>query len=184
MLEIWKDIKDYEGLYQVSNLGRVKSLNYRRTGKARLRKLFEDKDGYSIVVLSKNGKKDTYKVHRLVAETFIPNPENKPCINHKIQGDEGKKMNMVFFKKDGTVDVERTTIEWTTVKENNKYGNRIERIAKKQSKPVLQLSLSGELIREYPSIQECGRNGFNISCVCYCCQGKRKSYKGFKWQYA
>lgn len=80
-MEQWKDIKNYDN-YMVSNLGRVKSLNYNRTGKERVLKPSKDKDGYLIVGLYKNGKGKTHKIHRLVAETFIPNPENKPCIDH------------------------------------------------------------------------------------------------------
>ena len=190
--EIWKtaivDGEPYEGLYQVSNLGRILSLNYHRTGRAEVMEPVERKDGYMIVLLSKNKEKKTCLVHRLVAETFLPNPENKPCVNHKIEGKKGKKINMVFFNKDGSVNKEKTTIEWTTYEENNNYETRNERIAKaltngKKSKPVLQLSLDGELIREYPSIMECERNGFYRSAVCECCNGKRKTHKGFCFMY-
>ena len=169
----------YEGLYKVSNLGRILSLNYRNTGRAELMTPVEDKDGYLQVGLSKNGNQKTCKVHRLVAQTFLPNPENKPCINHKIEGDEGKTMNFVFFNEDGSVDEERTTIEWATYEENNNYGTRIERTSKR----VLQLTLTGHLIREWESTQECGRNGFDQGHVSECCRGERKSHKGFRWMY-
>lgn len=192
MTEIWKtavyDGEIYEGLYKVSNLGRILSLDYHREGRAELIKPGKDKKGYSMVVLSKNEEKKTCKVHRLVAETFLPNPEGKPCINHKIEGKKGKTMNMVFFNEDGSIDKERTTIEWATYKENNDYGTRKERVSEtmtngKLSKIVLQLSLDGELIREWPSVNECGRNGFNQSHVCLCCNGKKTQYKGFRWEY-
>ena len=192
MLEIWKtavyDGEIYEGLYKVSNLGRILSLNYRNTGKAELMTPVDNGDGYFQVNLRKNGEYKTCKVHRLVAQTFLPNPENKPCINHKIEGDEGKKINMVFFNEDGTVDEEKSTIEWATYEENNNYGSHNERIAKAntngiRSKKVLQISLSGELIREWPSTQECERNGFSSGNISQCCNGKRKTYKGFKWEY-
>ena len=187
MLEIWRtaiyDGEIYEGLYQVSNLGRFKNLNYRNTGKAELLNPGTNKDGYLQVCLSKNGEYKMCLVHRLIAETFLPNPENKPYINHKIEGDKGKKINMVIFNEDGTVNKERTTIEWVTRKENNNYGTRNERIAKTKSKRVLQFSLSGELIREWDSTAECGRNGFKQSCVCDCCNGKLPHYKGFLWMY-
>ena len=193
MTEQWRtavyDGEIYEGLYKVSNLGKILSLNYRNTGKAELRTPRKRKDGYSEVQLWKNGKYKTCLVHRLIAETFLENPENKPCINHKIEGDEGKKINMVIFNEDGSVDEERTTIEWVTYKENNDYGTRNERAAKamtngKLSKPVLQLSLSGDLIREWESTHECGRNGFNQGNVSACCNGKRKSHKGFRFMFA
>ena len=198
-IEVWKtavyDGEVYEGLYKVSNLGRILSLNYRRTGRAELMNPEEIKNGYLRVKLSKNKEKKRCLVHRLVAETFLPNPENKPCVNHKIEGKKGKKMNMVFFNKDGTIDKERTTIEWATYEENNNYATRNERAGKaiskakkgitngKLSKPVLQLSLSGELIREWPSASECGRNGFSLSAVCDCCNGKLPHHKGFLFMY-
>ena len=187
MTEQWRtavyDGELYEELYKVSNLGRILSLNYNGTGKAELMTPFERPDGYLRVKLWKNGEYKQCLVHRLVAQTFLPNPENKPCINHKIQGKKGKKINMVFFNEDGTVDKERTTIEWCTYKENNDYGTRTERSAKTQSKPVLQLSLSGDLIKEWPSVAECGRNGFSQGNVSECCNGKRKTHKGFRWMY-
>ena len=192
MLEIWRtaiyDGEIYEGLYQVSNLGRFKNLNYRNTGKAELLNPGTNKDGYLQVCLSKNGEYKMCLFHRLIAETFLPNPENKPYINHKIEGDKGKKINMVIFNEDGTVNKERTTIEWCTPKENNDYGTRNERVAKAntngiRSKPVLQLSLSGDLIREWPSVGECGRNGFNKGAVAACCRGEKPQYKGFRWEY-
>ena len=188
MIEIWKtavsDGEIYEGLYKVSNLGRILSLNYNNTGKEKVLKPGKDKDGYFQVVLSKNGETKTCYVHRLIAETFLPNPENKPCINHKIEGDEGKKINMVIFNEDGSVDEERTTIEWATPKENSNYGTHNERIAKALSKRVIQLSLSGDLIREWPSTKECGRNGFNQGAVAACCRGEQKTHKGFLWMFA
>ena len=83
MKEEWKDIKGYEGLYQVSNLGRVKSLNYRRTGNEKILSLRKHKNGYVYIGLSKNGKTKHLRVHRLVAETFISNPNNYLEVNHK-----------------------------------------------------------------------------------------------------
>jgi hypothetical protein len=103
-MEIWKPIKDYEGLYEVSNLGRVKSLNYNRTKKEGMLKLFEDKDGYLMVNLSKDKITYQFKIHRLVAETFIPNPENKPCVDH---------INTI--KNDNRVE----NLRWVSCKENS-----------------------------------------------------------------
>ena len=193
--EIWRtavyDGEPYKG-YKVSNLGRIMSLNYRNTGRAELMNPRKRKDGYSQVGFWKNGEYKTCLVHRLVAETFLPNPEGKPCINHKIEGDEGKKINMVFFNEDGTIDKEKTTIEWVTYEENNNYATRNERAGKaiskamtngKLSKPVLQFTLDGEFIREWPSTAECGRNGFNSRNVAACCRGERKSHKGFRFMY-
>ena len=191
IIEEWRtavyDGEIYEGLYKVSNLGRILSLNYRNTGRAELMTP-ANTNGYLRVGLRKNGETKKCLVHRLIAETFLPNSENKPCVNHKIEGDEGKKINMVIFNEDGTIDKERTSIEWATYEENNNYATRNERISKaktngKRSKKVLQLSLDGELIREWESTHECGRNGFNQSAVWACCNGKKPHYKGFLWRY-
>ena len=139
-----------------------------------------DTNGYFYVGLWKNGKRKTCSVHRLVAFTFLDNPENKPQVNHK---DEDKTNNFVFLNEDGSVDKEKSNLEWSTPEENSNHGTRTERSAKARSKRVLQLSLSGDLIREWPSVSECGRNGFDHSAVCKCCNGKQKTHKGFRFQY-
>ena len=190
-VEIWRtpivNGEPYEG-FEVSNLGRIKSLNYRNTGKAGLLKPGKNKYGYFIVVLSKNKEtKDCY-VHRLVAETFLPNPDGKPCVNHKIKGKKGKTLNMVIFNEDGSINKEKSTIEWATYEENNNYATRNERLSKakingKKSKKVLQFTLDWKLIKEWESTMECERNGFNNSAVCRCCNGKLPHYKGFRFMY-
>ena len=189
--EIWRTAV-YDGItyedFEVSNLGRLMNLNYRRTGKQKLMKLCKNTDDYFYVMLSKNKKVKKCYIHRLVATVFLPNPENKSEVNHKIEGKKGKTMNMVIFNEDGSVNEEKSTIEWCTPKENCNYGTRNKRIFEKTtngklSKPVLQLSLTGELIREWPSTNECERNGFEHSNICKCCNGKRKSAYGFKWCY-
>ena len=186
--EIWRtpisDGEPYEG-YKVSNLGKILSLNYNHTGKPDLMNPSDNGRGYLVVHLRKNGESKTCKVHRLVAETFLPNPENLPEVNHK---DENKKNNFVFLNEDGTVNKKRSNLEWKTHKDNINHGTRNERAAKantngKCSKPVLQFSLSGELIREWDSTMECGRNGFNQGNIVSCCNGKRKTAHGFIWMY-
>ena len=191
--EIWKtavyDGEIYEGLYKVSNWGRILSLDYNHTGKPGLMNPNKNKSGYLKVDLSKNKETKTCLVHRLIAETFLPNPENKPQVNHKIEGKKGKSINMVFFNEDGTIDKERTTIEWCTQEYNHNYGTINERIAKsntngKCSKKVLQFTLDGEFIREWPSTREIERQlGFDNSAVCNCCNGKQKTAYGFLWMY-
>ena len=170
--EIWKtavyDGEIYEGLYQVSNWGRIKSLNYLNTGKESVMEPDKTTNGYLQVGLWKNGESKKCLVHRLVAIAFVPNPEGKPEVNHI---DENKENNRV------------ENLEWKWHKDNCNHGTRNERIAKALSKPVLQLSLSGDLIREWPSIAECGRNGFSLSAVCKCCNGKQKTHKGFRFMY-
>lgn len=173
MIENYKDVKDFEGKYQVSNFGQILSLSYGRTGKPKLLKPQKTKDGYLRVGLSKNGKRKSFLVHRLVAETFIPNSNNLIEVNHK---DEDKTNNRT------------DNLEWCDRKYNMNYGTCIERIVKKTtngklSKTVLQFTKSGDFVREWISAKECGRNGFILSCVIRCCQGKRKSHKGYIWQY-
>ena len=191
-IEIWKtavyDGEIYEGLYKVSNLGKILSLNYNHTGKSKLMNPNKNKSGYLKVDLWKNGETKTCLVHRLIAETFLDNPENKPQVNHKIEGKEGKSINIVIFNEDGTVNKERTTIEWCTQEYNHNYGTINERIAKsntngKCSKKVLQFTLDGEFVREWDSTRECGRNGFNQGYVAACCRGVYESAYGFRWKY-
>ena len=120
--EVWRDIEGYEGLYQVSDSGRVKSLNYRRSGKEGIIKIWKRKDGYLQVQLSKDGKLKTHKVHRLVGQAFIPNPEWLPQINHK---NEDKANNCV------------DNLEWCTREYNHSYGTKNERISITMGKPVI-----------------------------------------------
>ena len=112
-MEIWKDVVYFEGLYQVSNLGRVKSLNYSRTGREKVLKPSKT-NGYLQVYLYKEGKSKRFSIHRLVAFAFIPNPNNLPIVNHK---DEDKSNNCV------------DNLEWCTVAYNNNYGTKNQRQA-------------------------------------------------------
>ena len=162
MKEIWKDKKDYEGHYQVSNFGRVKSIKF---GKEIILKQSKDKKtGYLHVVLCKENILKSYLVHRLVAEAFIDNPNNYKEVNHK---DENKTNNVV------------TNLEWCDRKYNQNYGTRTEKCSKK----VYQYTLDGKFVKEWKSTAECGRNGFKQSSVAACCRGERKTHKGFIWKY-
>ena len=164
--EIWKPVVGYEGLYMVSNWGRVKSIKFGK--EIILKQHINIKGGYYYVCLLKNGKHKNYYVHRLVAEAFIPNSYNLPQVNHR---DENKLNNNV------------DNLEWCTNEYNHNYGTINERISQSQSKPVLQYDLNGNLIKEWKSVNECGRNGFNQGDICKCCNGKRKTAKGFIWVY-
>lgn len=170
--EEWKPIQDYEELYEVSNYGRVRSLvdthrNIRKEPK--ILKTGKNGKGYLHVTLWKKGKSKTFKLHRLVTNAFIPNPQNLPQINHK---DEDKTNNHV------------ENLEWCTASYNNSYGTRIERVAEKCSKPVISTDKNG--VEEYfPSVAEAERRyGFNHQNICHCCNGKRKTHKGRRWRYA
>lgn len=178
--EIWKIINGYEN-YMISSFCRVKSLDRYVRGKnnsihikkGKLLKLYTDKDGYQTVMLYHNNKKKLLKVHRLVAEAFLDNPNNYKEVNHK---DEDKSNNIV------------SNLEWCDAKYNSNYGTRNKRIGKsntngKLSKPVLQYTLDGEFVREWPSTKECGRNGYSQGSVSACCRGERKTHKGFIWSY-
>lgn len=168
-MEEWRDIKGYEGYYQVSNQGRI-----RNTNSGRIRATYTNRFGYIGVGLHKDGEIHEKKIHRLVAEAFIPNPDNLPEVNHK---DENKENNTV------------ENLEWCTRKYNINYGTRNDRQKEKVtnnpniSKPVGQYTLDGELVKVWPSLAETGRNGYNPNGVGRSCRGERGKHKGYKWQY-
>ena len=175
MKENWKDVLGYEGLYQASNLGRIRSLNYNREGKIKILKPVKAKNGYLRVNLYKDGKLKHYSVHRLVWEAF----------NGKIP--EGYEINHINeIKTDNRLE----NLNLMTPKQNVNWGTRNQRVGEKQrndsnrSKPVLQFTLEWKFVREWPSTKECGRNGFNQGHVAECCRGELKTYKGYKWMYA
>lgn len=137
-MEIWKDIKGYDGIYQISNEGRVKSLERDYTTELNGKRITMHKNeqimkthfsNYERVALYKNGKEKRFLVHRLVAEAFIENPNNYPIINHK---DENPENNYVHINEDGSVDLDKSNLEWCTQKYNANYGTRIEKFREKQ----------------------------------------------------
>jgi hypothetical protein len=186
MIEIWRDIIGYEGLYQVSNWGRVKRLAGKGCRQERILRPVQIKNGYLHVNLYKNAEKKTCSVHRLIATAFIPNPQNLPIVNHK---DEVKTNNFVFIKEDGSVDFNKSNLEWCDDGYSVRYGTRTERATKantngKCSKPVYQKTLDGKLMREWPSLMEVERQtGWDNSNISACCLGKRKSAYRFRWSY-
>ena len=158
MTENWKSIAGYEGLYQVSNLGRVKSLKY---GKEKILKPVNSPYGYLQVCLCKDGQKKMSLVHRLVADAFIPNPNNLETVNHK---DEVKTNNVA------------SNLEWMSRGDNKRYSaNKSAKMFDKQT---------GELLATFPSTHEAERvTGINHSSISECCNGKLKSSGGYIWRY-
>lgn len=164
MKEIWKEIKEYEGLYQISNLGRVKSLITNKILKG------NKNAEYNYVCLRKDGKQKIKKIHRLVAEAFIPNPNNYLCINHK---DENKLNN----KSDN--------LEWCTKIYNNNYGTRNERMSKRNSRyKIIQKDKDGNIIKIWENIWDLEHNtSYKKGTIRQCCKNKCKTVYGYKWEY-
>lgn len=179
-VEVWNAMVAFEGIYEVSNHGRVRSLDRIVRGrwgpvfyKGQLMSQSPDTSGYLQTALCKDGVEYTRSVHRLVAEAFIPNQDNKPCINHI---DEDKTNNHV------------DNLEWCTYSENTNHGTRNKRVSTKNtngkcSKEVIQYTLDGKLVKIWPSISETGRHGFNRSHVGRCVRGERKTHKFYKWEF-
>lgn len=161
---------DTNGLYQVSNLGRVKSLcrtvehkgNYRGYTEVpeRILKPNKENTGYFCITLYKNKKKKNFKIHRLVAEAFLHNPDNLPQINHK---NENKSDNSV------------SNIEWCDASYNTRYSN---------ARPVLQFDLNGKFIKEWKAVRDIVKElGCNMECITGSCKGKYKQSYGYIWRY-
>ena len=178
--EVWRDIEDYPG-YQVSNLGRVRSLNFNHTGQVRILKSRKNKFGYLKLYFYKNGKPKTASVHRLVAIAFIPNPDNLPQVNHK---DENKENNFVWVNEDGTVDLEKSNLEWCSASHNINWGSRNKKTSQKLSKPVAQYTLDGKLVATYSSTTTAAKkNGFIKANIFSCLYGRQKTSHGFIWKH-
>lgn len=168
MKEIWKDIKNYEGIYQVSNLGNVKVLDRKVYNskvlckrKGRNFKLNKNARGYIVINLTKNHITKSYLLHRLVAQAFISNPENLPQVNHI---DENKENNNV------------NNLEWCTAKYNINYS--------KKSREILQLDKNDKIIKIYKGTKEASlETKIQKSSIIRCCKGERKTAGGYKWKY-
>lgn len=187
--ELWKDIKGFEGIYQVSNLGNIRSLD-RKTNTAIKNQNYVVKKGkmikphvamgYYALSLSKGNKIITQRVHKLVAQTFIPNPENKPCVNHK----DGNKLN-------NRID----NLEWCSHKENAQHAHRTGLYSREQElkqaklmnnarkRPIQQI-LNGKVIATYESLIEAERKtGINNDNIWHALNGYCKKAKGYEWKY-
>ena len=172
--EEWRDVAGYEGRYQVSSMGRVKSLERKdclgRTVKERVLKPCDNGRGYLYISLSDGtGEHKRHYIHRLVGEAFVSNPLEKEDVNHK---DENPSNNHA------------SNLEWLTHKENLNYGMRNERVAKANSKPVAQYTKDGAFIKVWASAAEVKRQlGFNHSNIIQVAKGNRKTACGFIWEY-
>jgi hypothetical protein len=168
MYEQWKYINEYDGLYMISNYGNVYSIPRKNTKGGLVRKDYHF--GYNRVTLCKDGKTKKFFVHRLVAQHFLPNPNNLPQVNHK---DENKSNNRV------------DNLEWCTAKENCNYGKRNEKILHKRCKQIVQISKLLNKINFYNSAKDAEKQtGVQHQDIAKCCKGKRKTAGGFIWKYA
>lgn len=181
-MEHWKTIEGTDGKYSVSSLGRVRrNEHYTEVKpnnsvvyyKERLLKGYLDQEGYVVYYIQMaNGKAATKKSHRLVAEAFIPNPDNLPCVNHK---DENRSNNSI------------ENLEWCTTEYNNNYGTRKEKLRKTSGIRVAQYTTDGKLIKIWNSMQEASesfgcKTTVSIRRVCKGAKG-RNTYRGFVWKY-
>lgn len=171
--EIWEDILGYEGFYQVSNMGRVRSLDrVTSNGKRRIGKILKtrlDKDGYEFLNLSINGKRRIHKVHRLVLETFNPTDDSSLEVNHINE-----------IKDDNRLE----NLEWVTHKQNCNHGTRTQRQIDSRSQTIYQYTLDYELVYVWKNAVECMREtGYDNSFISKVCRGKKESAYGYIWSY-
>lgn len=198
-METWKDIKDYEGFYQVSNLGNVKSLK-RNTAHERILKPKVDKGGYLCVNLTKNGIVKTYKIHRLVGLTFIPNPKNKYSINH-INGNKTdnrvENLEWATYKEQVVHAVKMGLWKWSDERKNGlrdtlkKRGKLVTKHKNVHGKghefgcvQVIQKDDDGNIVKIWDSMSDASRDiGVPVSHIVRVCKGVRKHARGFVWEY-
>lgn len=186
-MEIWKTIPETDGLYSVSNFGNVRRNEHYTTVKPNIQKTnetvafykeklvkpYKDSSGYLVVsIRGIKGNTIRKKIHRLVAQAFIPNPNGYDTVNHI---DENKMNNSL------------ENLEWVTAKENANHGTRNSRIQKALSNRVAQYTIDGQLVKIWNSMSEAARY-FGASTTTYIrrvCQGSfgRKTYKGYVWKY-
>ena len=178
-VEVWRPVRDFEGLYEVSNLARVRSVDrwskYKGSDtkqafrKGRILRQDKTSAGYYLVTLCRDGVHFHCSVHRLVAEAFVPNPENLQQVNHK---DENKSNNLP------------SNLEWCDRIYNTNYGTGIYRSSSKKRKPIEQLTLAGQHVAYYDSLTEATEaNGMKRFGIINVCKGRQKSAYGYQWRY-
>jgi len=165
-MENWKPIPGYEGLYEVSDLGNVRSLHQKFKAKSIvILKQATGSRGYKLVTLCKDQKQTSFNVHRIVANVFVPNPNNYPCVNHI---DEDKTNNSA------------SNLEWCSYYYNNVYGERLTKSALKRSKPVMCIE-TGVIYASTCAAQR--ETGVCQSHISACCRGKRKTAGKLHWKF-
>jgi len=187
--EVWRPAKGFDGIYEVSNYGHILSRNPYHRKEPVILKTWLGNKGYLRITLRKNGAIVHKQVATLVAEAFLPNPNNLPQVNHK---DENKTNNFVWVNEDGSVDIERSNLEWCSCKQNINHGTRNKRMVETRSrsgqlrgeKAVVQLSLDGHFVKVFRSMCEATREtGAYSSIICKCCKGIKQKHHGYKWRY-
>ena len=174
--EVWKPIKEYEGLYEVSNKGRVKSLNYSNRGYEKLLRPAKHKN-YLFVTLTKYGKHRCFFIHRLVYEAFVG---FLPKYDSNLPSD---RMMIINHKDECGVNNNLDNLELLSVKENNKYKTKPQRIAKTLHKKVIQKTLDGVIVKEWESAISCEEYGFSRRAISSCCHGRIRTHKGYIWSF-
>lgn len=172
MKEVWRDIPNYEDMYQVSNLGDIRSLDRwvgNRFFKGRVLVGRVAKNGYKYVGLNKDRKAKTVKNHVMTARMFIGERPKGLVINHK---DENKLNNSV------------ENLEYITVLENNMYGTHMSRIAEKNSKAIIGTHIKTGKKIYFKSLTDAGKIGFNVPTISMCCNHIRNAHKGYQWEFA
>ena len=177
--EIWKPVVGFEGLYEVSNFGRVRNLGY-RYGQHASNIIMKQRNnkGYMSITLHKDSKRFQRMVHRLVYEAFVGKiPEWRP----KDKGDVKMEIN---HKDENRSNNRLDNLELITHTKNNNYGTRTQKQAAKLTKSVYQYTMEGELVKFWKGgAPECEKYGFNRSCIWACCNGRLPYHKGYKWSY-
>lgn len=168
--EEWKDIEGFEGLYMVSNFGRIRSLKTKKNkGGLKSPCLNRKRGNRYYIQLVKDKKIYHFSVHRLVAMAFVEGYQPGLEVNHK---DENPQNNHA------------DNLEWCTSKYNANYGTRNDRVTKKNSKPIVQMTIEGVPIATYPSVNEAARQtGYNLSALNNCCRGIKETAYGYMWRY-
>lgn len=174
----WKEIIGFPG-YQVNEKGEIVSLHYLHHNMTRKLKLRKSRNGYYSVCLYKDGKAYSKLIHRIVAQTFIPNPNNFPQVNH-IDGDKGNNnvSNLEWVSNSGNI---KHAIRNNLISKE-RLINTTEAMSKNNRKAVLQFDIQGKFIARYNSAQEAALMN-NLSNVSACCRGKYKTTGGYIWRY-